>query len=59
MTNYEALLEEIRNLGMDYRWSKMFVKKLRDDEEAFPASDEVKKWALERGFFPEELTCTD
>ncbi len=52
MTNYEALLEEIRNLGMDYRWSKMFVKKLRDDEEAFPASDEVKKWALERGFFP-------
>ena len=52
MTNYEKLLEEVRNLGMDYKWSRMFVKKLRDDEAAFPVSDEQKKWALERGFYP-------
>lgn len=52
-TNYEKLLEEIRKLGMDYRWAKMFVKKLRDDENAFPIEDnEKKKWALERGFYP-------
>ena len=52
-TNYEKLLEKIRSLGMDYRWSKMFVKKLRDDEVAFPVDDEgKKKWALERGFYP-------
>lgn len=38
---------------MDYRWAGMFVKKLRDDEMAFPVQDEEKKrWALERGFFP-------
>lgn len=52
-TNYEKLLEKVRGLGMDYRWSKMFVKKLRDDENAFPVEDEEKKkWALERGFYP-------
>lgn len=53
VTNYEKLLEKVRGLGMDYRWSKMFVKKLRDDENAFPVEDdEKKKWALERGFYP-------
>ena len=43
MTNYEKLLDEVRNLGMDYRWSKMFVKKLGDDEKAFPADAETAK----------------
>lgn len=53
MTNYDLLLEKIRALGMDYRWAGMFVKKLRDDENAFPVDDvEKKKWALERGFYP-------
>jgi len=52
MTNYDKLLEEVRNLGMDYRWARMFVKKLRDDEQAFPTDEETKKWALERGFYP-------
>lgn len=56
MTNYEKLLEEVRNLGMDYRWSKMFVKKLSDDEKAFPVSSEEAKWALERGFYPGRIT---
>lgn len=56
MTNYEKLLEEVRALGMDYRWSRMFVKKLADDEKAFPVSDETKRWALERGFYPGRVT---
>ena len=52
-TNYDILLEKMRNLGMDYRWSRMFVKKLKDDEVAFPVADEEqKKWALEKGFYP-------
>ena len=52
-TNYDVLLEKVRALGMDYRWSRMFVKKLRDDEIAFPVADEDKKrWAMEKGFFP-------
>ncbi|MBO4838368.1 MAG: hypothetical protein J5493_03240 [Lachnospiraceae bacterium] len=53
-TNYDKLLERMRTeAGMDYRWSAMFVKKLRDDEAAFPVPDEDKKrWALERGFYP-------
>ena len=38
---------------MDFKWAKMFVKKLKDDEEAFPVKDEEqKKWAMEKGFFP-------
>ena len=52
MTNYELLLEKIRGLGMDYRWSKMFVKKLADDEKAFPTSRENAEFALKRGFYP-------
>lgn len=53
MTNYDLLLEKIRTLGMDYKWASMFVKKLRDDENAFYVKDEnAKKWALERGFYP-------
>jgi len=52
-TNYEKLLEKVRALGMDYKWAGMFVKKLRDDEAAFPVMDgEKKRWALERGFYP-------
>ena len=38
-TNYDKLLDLIRQGGMDYRWAGMFVKKLRDDENAFPVED--------------------
>lgn len=56
-TNYDILLEKIRALGMDYRWAGMFVKKLRDDENAFPVADEAqKKWAMEKGFFPGRIS---
>ena len=52
-TNYESLLEKVRKQGMNYKWEKMFVKKLRDDENADPVKDAMKKkWALERGFYP-------
>ena len=52
MTNYDLLIEEVRKLGMDYKWSKMFVKKLRDDEIAFEMTDAEKEWAMKKGFFP-------
>ncbi len=52
MTNYEVLLEKIRESGMDYRWSRMFVKKLADDEKAFPVSKEEAEFALKNGFYP-------
>ncbi len=52
MTNYDILLDKVREIGMDYKWARMFVKKLRDDEAAFKADDETKKWAMERGFYP-------
>ncbi len=52
MTNYDKLTQLLRAQGMDYKWTKMFVKKLRDDEIAFNMTDEEKKWAMERGFFP-------
>ncbi len=52
MTNYDKLQEILIEKGMDKKWSKMFVKKLFDDEKAFPVDENTKKWALERGFFP-------
>ena len=52
MTNYDVFLEKVRALGMDYKWAKMFVKKLSDDEKAFPATKEQAEWALKRGFYP-------
>lgn len=53
MVDYDLFLEKIRDIGMDYRWSKMFVKKLKDDEKAFPVENsEIKEWALKRGFYP-------
>ncbi|MBQ7827912.1 MAG: hypothetical protein IJ386_06560 [Clostridia bacterium] len=52
MTNYDKLLEEVRLLGMDQKWAKMFVKKLSDDEKAFPMTDDEKKWAMTKGFYP-------
>ncbi len=52
MTNYEKLLDLLRQEGMDYKWSKMFVKKLSDDEKAFNADEATKQWALSRGFYP-------
>ena len=52
MTNYDLMLEIIRDEGMDYKWAKMFIKKFADDEKEFPVSDEERRWAMERGFFP-------
>ena len=52
MTNYDKLLDLMRANGMDYKWSKMFVKKLSDDEKAFPADEETKRWTMTKGFFP-------
>ncbi len=37
---------------MDYKWSKMFVKKLADDEKAFSLTEEQKRWAMTKGFYP-------
>lgn len=52
MTNFDVMLEKVRALGMEYRWSRMFVKKLIDDEKAFPVSKEEAKFALTHGFYP-------
>ena len=52
MTNYDHLIELMRENGMDYKWAKMFVKKLSDDEQVFCVDDETKRWALTKGFYP-------
>lgn len=56
MTNYDTMLEKVRQAGMEYRWSRMFVKKLTDDEKAFPVSPEEKAFALKHGFYPGRVT---
>jgi len=52
MTNYDVMLEKVRQAGMEYRWSRMFVKKLRDDEQAFQVSPQEAEFALKHGFYP-------
>ena len=52
MTNYDKMIELLTASGMDKKWVKMFVKKLSDDEKAFPTDEKTKRWALERGFYP-------
>ncbi|MDO4803452.1 MAG: sugar-transfer associated ATP-grasp domain-containing protein [Lachnospiraceae bacterium] len=52
MTDYTLLLEKIRNLGMSHNWAITFVNRLKEDEEYFTVSEEDRKWAMERGFFP-------
>ena len=52
MTNYDKLIDLLREMGMDYKWSRMFVKKFADDEKAFVMTEEQKKWAMTKGFFP-------
>lgn len=52
ITDYNLLLGLVRENGMDPKWSKMFVKKLTDDENAFSTDEETKRWALQRGFYP-------
>lgn len=52
MTNYDLLLDLVRANGMDPKWSKMFVKKLADDEKAFATDEETKHRALKSGFYP-------
>lgn len=51
-TDYDKLLELVRQSGMEYRWASMFVKKLADDEREYEADEATTKWALERGFYP-------
>ncbi len=52
MTDHTLLVEKLREQGMDHNWTVSFVKELKEDEECFEVSDEKKRWALERGFFP-------
>lgn len=56
MTNYGLLLEKMRNLGMGSGVAKTFIKRFAEDERTFSASDDEKKWAMERGFFPGRIT---
>lgn len=51
-TDYDRLLELVREAGMDYKWASMFVKKLKDDENEFVADEKTKEWALKKGFYP-------
>lgn len=52
MTDYEKLRLLLIEEGMDKKWSKMFVKKLSDDEIAFPTDTATREWAIGKGFFP-------
>lgn len=55
MTNYESLTESLRAMGMDYKWTKMFVKKFADDERAFSMTPDEIEWAIRKGFFPGKI----
>ena len=44
--------ELLINNGMNQKVARGFVRKFKIDEVSFPCSDEEKKWAMMRGFFP-------
>lgn len=58
-TNYEMLAEKLAGCGMERKRVPFFVGLMQAADEAFPMSDEDKKWALARGFIPDKLDLYD
>ena len=52
MTNYDKMKEILVKYGMNQKVVNGFVKKLKIDESIYNYSEEERKWAMTRGFFP-------
>ena len=57
MTNYDKMKEILVKYGMNQKVVNGFVKKLKIDESIYNYSEEERKWAMTRGFFPNKYNC--
>lgn len=52
MTNYDVMYEQLVEKGMQNKIAKLFIKKFSIEEENYSCDNDIKEWALKRGFFP-------
>ena len=55
MVNYDKMYELLVQHGMQNKIAKLFIKKFKIEEEAYTCSEDEKKWAMSRGFFPSRV----
>ena len=55
MTNYELMQKLLIENGMQSKVAKGFIKKFKIEELSYSCSDESKKWAMSKGFFPSRI----
>lgn len=55
MINYEKMSELLVEKGMQKKIVKLFIKKFKIEEELFKGDDNIRKWAMTKGFFPSRV----
>lgn len=55
MTNFNKMYSLLVEKGMDKKIAKLFIKKYKIEEGYYKCSEEMRKWAMEKGFFPSRI----
>lgn len=55
MVNYDKMYDLLVEKGMQKKIAKLFIKKFQIEEESYKAPENVKEWAMSRGFFPSRV----
>lgn len=55
MTNFDKMYSLLIEKGMDKKIAKLFIKKYKIEESYYKCSEDTRKWAMERGFFPSRI----
>lgn len=55
MINYEKMSELLVEKGMQKKIVKLFLKKFKIEEELFKGDDNIREWAMTKGFFPSRV----
>lgn len=55
MTNFDKMYSLLVEKGMDKKIAKLFIKKYKIEEGYYKCSEDTRKWAMERGFFPSRV----
>ena len=55
MTNYDKMCDLLVEKGMQKQMARFFVKKCKIEEEIYHGDEELRKWAMTKGFFPSRV----
>ena len=55
MINYDKMYNLLVEKGMQGKVAKFFVKKCKIEEGIYKGNDEVREWAMSKGFFPSRV----